>query len=515
MEEQLTKEQVFSVMEFAQGLYGRFQSGVYTPDSLNQTLIDLNNSPLTPTYDKVVNALEHPIDNAELLQGYSTWATYSDSIYAKTKSYFDNLLSFDLRYVCTNASKKDYKTKEYKEDLGRVYKYMRSLDYKREFKKMVNEMTKTNVVFTWLRDNNSEEYPQRALQMMPQNYCKITGNSAICPTYDFDMAYFLNPSTSLKLYPPIFMDYYNNTFGVNYASKYLPSNSFNKRDGTFAYWTQTSPSKGAWVFSFTDGNYNKVPPFSYLLRTSILNPEIESLQRDKDIISAYGLLFGEMETSEKGKSGQMANNTVFDSKTMGQFLQLIASGLNKRLKPLAFPLKEVELKQFTDSNTDMSIDQYKTSSAQGASASSLIYTDSKMGVEEFKNALYTDYLYMSKIYPQFDTFLNYFVNQKTRKFKFKFKFEGSNYPLIREQMTDKVKDLASVGISGNMSIWEQAFGYDLGELDTMSDESIDLNKLQLMLNSNTTSQNETESKGRPRKKAKDLGEMAEEMDDYR
>jgi hypothetical protein len=268
---------------------------------------------------------------------------------------------------------------------------------------------------------------------------------------------------------------------------------------------------------FTDGNYNEIPPFSFLLRTSVLNPEIEGLQRDKDIISAYGLIYGEMETTNKAQSGQVPNNTAFNSKTMGQFLQLIASGLNRHFKPLAFPLKEVEFKQFDDSNSDMSIDQYTSSAAQGASASSLIYTTEKMGVEEFKNALFTDYLLMKQLYRQFDAFLNYFVNQKTRKYKFKFTCEGSDYPSIREELTNRVKSLADRGIVGNISLWEQAFGYGVGELDTMCDEGISQDKLQLMLNPNTATDDNTATSsdkgGRPTKSSSQMTESSQVSQD--
>ena len=518
MMDSLSKEQVLSVLEFAQGLYepivGKY--GFFTPEQLNEELKALNNNASKPTYEKVEKALGAPIESAELLQMYSTWAKYSDAVYAKTLNYFSNMLSFDVRRVCVNAKdKSDYKSKEYKEDLDRVYKFFRTFDHKREFKKMVNEMLKKNVVYAWYRDNYNEDTPQKALQIMPQEFCKITGSSSLCPMYDFNMGYFLNSGTNIDMFAPIFKKYYNDIFKDN--NKYnLRDNPLYSKGGNYAYWQHTSPIDGAWTFMFTDGNFNEIPPFSFLLRTSIMNPEIEALQRDKDIISAYGLLYGEMETSNKAQSGQVPNETAFSPKAMGHFLQLIASGLDKRLKPLAFPLKEVEFKQFVDGNTGMAKDQYINSAAQGASASSLIYTTDKMGVEEFKNALYTDYLMMKQLYSQFDAFLNYFVNQKTRKYKFRFTCEGSNYPSIREEMTNRVKGLADRGIVGNISMWEQAFGYNMGDLDTMCDEGIEMDKLQLMLNPNTAMDNTNGSQaeggkvnGRPTKSSSEMTESAQ------
>lgn len=519
--ESLSKEQVFSLLEFAQGLYepilGKY--GYYTPDQLNEELVALNNNASKPTYEKIDKALNTPIENATLLQTYSTWAKYSDAVYAKTLNYFSNILSFDVRRVCINAkSKSDYASKEYKEDLERVYKFFRTFDHKREFKKMVNEMLKKNVVYAWYRDNRNEDTPQKALQIMPQDFCKITGSSSLCPMYDFDMAYFLNTGTNIDMFDPIFKKYWNNVFTDD--NKYnLRNNPLYTKGGNYSYWQHTSPVDGAWVFMFTDGNFNEIPPFSFLLRTSIMNPEIEALQRDKDMISALGLLYGEMETTNKAISGQVPNDTAFAPKAMGQFLQLIAKGLDKRLKPLAFPLKEVEFKQFVDSNTDMAKDQFLNSAAQGASASSLIYTTEKMGVEEFKNAVFTDYLMMKQLYVQFNAFLNYFVNQKTRKYKFKFECDGSDYPIVRNEMIERVKGLADRGIVGNISLWEQAFGYGIGELDTMCDEGIDQDKLQLMLNPNTAMtdgaglSSSDNSGGRPTKTSAEKTESAQVSQD--
>lgn len=514
MTDSLSKEQVISVLEFAQGLYddpivGKY--GFYTPQMLNKELVALNNTASKPTYDKINKALDTPVESAEILQTYSTWAKFSDAIYAKTQNYFSNMLSFDVRRVCINAKKSDYNSIEYKEDLERVYKFFRTFDHKREFKKMVNEMLKKNVVYTWYRDNRNEDTPQKALQILPQDYCKITGNTSLCPLFDFDMGYFLNTGTNIDMFDPIFKKYYNDMFNGDLEKYSLRDNPMYQKGGNYAYWQHTSLINGAWVFVFTDGNYNEIPPFSFLLRSSILNPEIEALQRDKDIISAYAILYGEMETSNKALSGQVPNDTAFTPKAMGKFLQLLASGLDRHFKPLAFPLKDVEFKQFSDSNTDMSNDQYTSSAAQGASASSLIYTTEKMGVEEFKNALFTDYLLMKQLYRQFDAFLNYFVNQKTRKFKFKFTCEGSDYPSIRDEMTTRVKSLADRGIVGNISLWEQAFGYGLGELDTMCDEGISQDKLQLMLNPNTATEevDNNSNDGRPIKTSNEMTESSQ------
>ena len=120
-DELLTKSQTWDVLEFAQTLYNQLD-GVYTPEILNQNLVNLNNNVQVPTYQKIVSALRDMPDGAEILSSFSQYMEYFDSIYNKVATYKANMLSFDLSFVCTNANDKDYESDEYKKDKARVYK---------------------------------------------------------------------------------------------------------------------------------------------------------------------------------------------------------------------------------------------------------------------------------------------------------------------------------------------------------------------------------------------------------
>ena len=69
--------------------------------------------------------------------------------------------------------------------------------------------------------------------------------------------------------------------------------------------------------------------------------------------------------------------------------------------------------------------QYKWFAGNGASANRMIYSDDKMSKDEVENAIVTDYNIVKKLYNQFDSFLDFYVNKKTRKYKFKFSLESS------------------------------------------------------------------------------------------
>lgn len=513
----LDREQVLQVLQFADMVYNptsyQSQLGIYNPYLLNQNLVDLNNDPLVPTYNKIIEALKNITGNVEALQGYSEWMQWTDAIYSKILGYYKNLLSFDLYYDCVNVKKKtEYQSKAYQDDKRRVDKWLDSFDYKREFKKAVYQVLRGNVSFVWLRENNNEEYPQRALQIMPQNYCKITGNSSVCPLYDLDMGYFLKTGVSLDLYPSIFKEYYNEIFNTKGYNQYNPANSFSKRNGSFAYYHQTSVDDGAFCFVFNDGNFNAVPPFAFLLRSTVMNPEIERLQYDKDLASAYSLLVGEIKTFNGAKSGEKPDQFAISPLMLGNFLASVQSGLKKNVRPVAMPTEDNKHFQFVDQNPKMYGYKLEETANQGVSAGSLIYSTSKASQEESRNQIITDGNVMKNLYRQFESFLNFYVNKKTRKYKFRFHFDGLDYPFERKQRIDTAFQFADKGFVLNESYYASLLGIPPQDFRRMLEEGHNgclTENLTALLNINTMRSN-----GAPEKSSSEISESGAISRDY-
>ena len=268
-------------------------------------------------------------------------------------------------------------------------------------------------------------------------------------------------------------------------------------------------------FIFNDGNFNNVPPFSYLLRSTILNPEIEELQRNKDIASAYALLVGELRIFDGAKSGEKPNQWAISPEMVGAFLSKVQSGLRKNVRPVAMPTEETKYMQFVDSSPLMSTYKYSESAAQGASASTLIYSTSKPNQEELRVMVQTDYNMMKNLYYQFNSFMNYFINKKTRKYKFNFEFTGMNYTFYRKEQADLAIKFADKGFVFNSSYYASILGLKPQEFDRMLTEGHFGNmveNLSMLINMNTMS-----SSGRPQKDSNDLshsGNVSQEYGNY-
>lgn len=460
--EMLSEQEVYDILKFASQIYTADPYGYFTPSMGYQNIIDLNNNPLVPTKDKVMSALTNYKNSSEQLQAYSEFMESFDMIYKRLVKYYCNMLAFDLDIVCTNAyaPNTDYTSKEYKEDSRRVYKFLDSFDYKAEFRKVVKELLRRQNYYTWFRDSqgtfkeddidlndvSKHKTSRYTLQTMPQKYCKITGRWEYGYLYDFDMTYFTKAGTSIDSYDPVFRKYYKNVYGDKNTQKYLPNTPLNERYGEFALWTQTSPDDNAWVFTMDESNIASTPFLVPNILNFLDNKEIEGLQKDKDMISARAILAGEIQLIDKQKSGQSTDAMAYNMKTLMKMLSLVKKGLTSNINAVAMPTASPKLYQFSDSNTDMVKTTVDNTVGQAVSASRIIYSSDKMSETEAKNAIITDYNMMAELYPQFEHFLNFFVNKKTRKYKFAFRFSGCTYPFVREQMINKYTALMDKGV---------------------------------------------------------------------
>lgn len=506
-EEQLSKDEVWSVIDFSTALYGAFRGyGYFNPQNQYNQLLELENNKLIPTSaEDIAKALKAVPYDYKKLVGYSEFMEVFDAIYAKTLRYMKSLLAFDLSITCTNIKDPtEYSSKEYKDDLRRVYKFLDNFDYKQEFgNKVVPMLLRNETAYVWFRDtsdiidepiklDNKNSRTQRnqkyALQIMPQDYCKLTGyfnQSQLL--YDFDMTYFLNEFVDINLFAPVFKKYFNNVMAMG-DIPYIPSSQLDRRDGTFAMWTQTSPLDGAYAFKMDISNFRQVPPFAHLMRTCFNNAVIEDLQKDKDLLTSRAFIYGAIRLFDNAKSGTQKNQFAIDPKTLGQLMAIVSGALKDKVQPVAMPTEENKMFQLSDSNKDMAVTQYNTSSGQGASANSLIFTTERMMQFELQQAIETDYAFMKPLYRQFNQFMNFFVNRKTKKYKFDFSFDGMDRIFHRKERQAALSTMMTNGFLPNASYIASVNGIEPQVFNRMLEEShygglTDM--LTLPLNNNT------------------------------
>lgn len=491
MEERLSKEQVQNLVDFAAGMaYGEMY-GAWSPWQSNALLQNLNNDAKVASSQAIRQALSDYRNNAETIQSYMDYMNFFSMIFAKTVKSYANALAFDLQCVCVNAEPSDYNSKEYLADKKRIDEFLLKFDYKGEFRKVVEQVLLHEVYYVWYRKTKwGNKGMKFALQTLPQERCMLTGYSDLGLLFDFDMSYFLQVGVDIDAYDPIFKTYYNRVFKDNEDMlKYRPTNPFNDRVGTYALWTQTSPTNGAWAFKMNIANFNTTPYLAPLLKNAITDDEVEQLQLNKDMVSAYGILAGAIQLFDNAKSGTQKNQFAIDPKTLGTFMGKVKAGIGSTIKAVAMPTADNKFFQYEDKNPDMYTTQVSTTAGVGSNVSRVIYSSDRMSNAEIEAGQNETYQTMRPLYDQFNKFMNFFGNQLTKKFKWQFVLNGSTYRAERQQRFDNVMKLADKGIVFDSSVYASVMGMN----PVVFEKSMQASKntgwtdnLQLLLNSNTS-----------------------------
>lgn len=498
----LSRDQVEAVVQFAQGLWLADHDGYYNPWMSNQLLNSLNNNPKVPKMNELQKALATYKESAQNLQAYTEFMKHWDMIFARTLQSYANILAFDLQVICKNAfTEEDYNSKEFKEDKRRIYNFLDSFDYKAEFHKAVVQVMTNEIGYYWFRKTKwGNKGMKCTLQLMPQDRCLLTGYWEKGLLYDFDMTYFLNAGVDIDGFDPVFKKYFRNIFGDNQnPANYYPTNSLNNRNGTYAMYTQTSPTDGAWAFKFDMSNFNETPFLAPFLKNSLRNDEIEELQYNKDIQAAYAILAGEIRLFDNAKSGTKANQFAIDPKTLGTFMGKVKQGLPSTVKAVAMPTENTDMYQFNDSNKDMYTTQLSSSAGVGSGASRVIYSSDRMSNAELQYATEAQYQIMKPLYSQFENFLEFYANKLTKKYKFKFVFDGCAYEFERSKRFERLMKMADKGIVLNASAYASVLGMRPQDFDKSLTEGHAgdlIDRLSMLMNINTMK--DGGSVGRPR-----------------
>ena len=511
MEDKISRSDIQDVIDFSAGIMA--VDGFYSPFLSNQLLTNLNNNPRLPSSESVKKALNDYKNSGEDLQGFVEFASSFDMIFKRTLYSYANALSFDLQITCKNAyTESDYQSDEYKKDRQTVDNFLTNFDYKKEFYNVLLNVLKRDTYFTWFRKTKTGNRGKMkfALQIMPQDYCMLTGYFEKGLLWSLNILYYMQPGVDLNGFDPSITKTYLRALET--VDSYVPSAPLNDRKGNYAMWVDVSPLDGAWAWKFDTSSFANNPFLAPYVANVLRSNEVGELQYNKDLISAAGILAGEIKLFDSAKSGQKANQFSIDPKTLGTFMSLVKKGLQSTIKAVAVPLENIKFFQFEDKNPNSYTNELTTTAGIGTGISRVIYSSDKMSNAELEAALNEVYQTMKPMYAQFNNFLDFYVNQMTSKYKFKFEFVGSNYQFERDARFDKMMKMADKGLVLNSSAWASAVGMNPVTFDRMLAESkytgwIDKYST-MMLNANTSSYKDNEG-GRERKNARDLTESGE------
>lgn len=516
----LTEDEVWNVIEFSRGLSRGFGAVYNNPDLISSRMKDITLNPMAATQEMLDRAMQSPKENEKNLQEFSQSFELTSMVYKRLISYLGNMLAFDITYT-SNASSKDYDSLKYKRELEAIERFLDRFDYIKEFRIVVKQMLRNDAFFGCMRDVGDGI----VLQELPSEYCKITGRWANGFLFSFNMYWFMLPGVDIDMYSPFFKKKFNELFvnGKKKVPQYDPNLPPEIRASSWVYWVDVPVTVGT-CFKLTPELATRLPYFSPLFNDLILQPLMRNLQKSSAMAAASKIIMGEVPYLNKEAKATVKDSIAISPDLLGKFMALVKSAISDSVKIASAPLEHIKGIEFKADNEIY--DSYlRTALASSGINSNLIFSSNiKPNAIETQLSLNVDEQMMTALYDQFASFMNYWGNRYTQKYKFRFEFEGTNFSVNRDSRYEKAMGLFDKGIilpqkiAASLGMKPSVFRKQMEEANAMGfvesltnptyiqQEKMAKETAKNMQKQKLENEPSGAGKGRPRKKASELSD---------
>lgn len=505
----ISDEQVWDFLNFSRVLASGLYPGMLTPDLMNQRMKDTSFSPIALSSEDLKKALDDPKNSEESLRSMVEYMEILSSPFRRIIDYMESMLALDYTYTVTNVDEpSEYKSRGFKKDQKAVFDWLDRFDHQNHFRTISRQLLRNEIFVACLRDEGG----QIVIQELPLQYCKITSKWDYGYLISFNFMYFVQAGVDIDLYPEFFKKKFSDLFDKkNNVQKYNPHVPPELRGKSeYAYWVDLPPQV-AFVFKLDPSITTAVPKYASLLPEFIDQNYIRSLQKAMLTSSSSKVLLGQVPMLKDTKT-KIADMIAIDSTTLARFLALVKSSLSDSLKVAAAPLEDMKAISFEGDN-ELYDSWLRAAISSSGINSSLIYSSKlKANAIESQLSFQSDSLSLEQaLYPQFNSFFNYFVGKikDKKKYKYQFEFEGNAYYLDRKQRFENAMSLANLGIvlpqkiAASQGMKPQSFIRMMEE----SKASGFTDLLTPMISAFQQSGNQNnESNGRPKKSDSELGD---------
>lgn len=470
----LKEEEIWDIISFARAMAG-YNSSYLSPDLINARMRDTTLNASDATEVELASYMKNAKNSELQLQKFSQQLEINSMVYKRLLAYLSNMLAFDYTYTST-AQPGDYKSAKYRKDLNALEIFMDRFDYRDELRIVVKEMLRNDAYFGCFRDVG-DGY---VLQELPSEYCKITGRWSGGFLFSFNMYWFLQPGVDIDMYPKFFKKKYKEIWGSSDTTqRYNPSLPPEMRgSSSWIYWVDVPVEIGT-CFKLTPELATRLPYFTPLFNDLILQGLMRSLQKNINMASASKIIMGEVPLLNKEAKATVKDSFAINPELLGKFMALVKSAISDAVKVASAPLQNIEGIEFSGDNA--MYDSYlRTSLASSGINTNLIFSSNiKPNAIETQLSLNVDEQMMTTLYPQFNAFINYFVNKSAKTFKFKIEFEGTDFFLNRQKRYDDAMSLFDKGIILPQKI-SASVGMKPHQLRKMMEESKDYDFMSLL-----------------------------------
>lgn len=315
----------------------------------------------------------------------------------------------------------DMHSKSYERDWKAVTKFFNSFDVKKEFGKVLWNIIMYDTYFVSIRETEGHIW----LQELPATHSIIDAISYFGYMFSFDFSYFWNAGVDINGYSDAMKRLFVEACQMrdNNADYYNPN--YPHRNGRWCCWLPLMPDE-AWCFKYHQEFAGAIPPLLGMLIDMGKLDKVKDIEDAKEMLEAYKVIVATVPRLTNNKGGNRVDNFSISASEVGKFVANIKKTLPDVVDFKAAPLEDFKMFDFSpnskdNNNVTEALDNIMVQS-QLSPAISLTQHINMASAGIFKA---TQSAKFSKLYKQFEDFLNYQLDKRTKTYKFKIKLVGT------------------------------------------------------------------------------------------
>lgn len=426
-----------------------------SPQILNEYMKDKNMQSAGFSYEQIRKMVAEP-QYYELELRLLSFRLYNEvMMYKNLIRFWSSLLEFASEPIPykkdgSAITLSDMQSNAYKRDFKAVSKFFTDFNVQKEFSKVLWNMCMYDTYFTSIRETDGHIW----LQELPASHSIIDAVSYFGYMFSFDFSYFWNPGVNIDGYSDEMKRLFNEARKIRESGDYYNPN-YPNRNGKFCCWLPLMPDE-AWVFKFNQEFAGAVPPLLGMMMDYAKLGKFKKLGEIKDELEAYKVVVATVPRLTNNRGGNRVDNFSISASEVGKFVAQIKSTFPDGVDFKAAPLEDFKLLDFSPNSKDSDIvNQALNSIAKQSGLSPAISLTDHVNMASASIFRAVTGAEMSKLYSQFEDFLNYQLDKRTKTYKFKIKLVGTIFDKeerIKQSNEDMTKGLITPQIFSSRNI---------------------------------------------------------------
>lgn len=317
----------------------------------------------------------------------------------------------------------DMHSKQYEKDWKAMSRFFNSFDVKKEFGKVLWNICMYDTYFTSIRETEGHIW----LQELPADHSIIDAISYFGYMFSFDFSYFWNAGVDINGYSDAMKRLFREACRMRADNSNYYNPNYPNRNGKWCCWLPLMPDE-AWVFKYHQEFAGAIPPLLGMLIDMGALDKSKDIEGIKEALEAYKVIVATVPRLTNNKGGNRVDNFSISASEVGKFVASIKKTFPDGVDFKAAPLEDFKMFDFApDSKEANNVEEALNNimvQSQLSPAISLTTHVNMASAGIFKQSQSAKF---KKLYEQFEDFINYQLDKRTKTYKFRIKLVGTIY----------------------------------------------------------------------------------------